>query len=73
MELQYPKLQVTQEMAFLYNKDLINWLHNTYWEVAEAKNSVPYSVENHSQYQYTIAKLEGKRELLLELLNNFPE
>ena len=71
MEIKYPQLIVNQEAAFLSNEDLTNYLQNLYWETTQVKNSIQYSPEAHAQYQYTMAKLEGKQEALQELLSNF--
>ena len=71
MEIKYPQLVVNKEAAFLTNEDLTNYLQNLYWETTQVKNSLQYSPEEHAQYQYTMAKLEGKQEALQELLSNF--
>ena len=41
------------------------------WETTQVKNSIQYTPDTHAQYQYTMAKLEGKQEALQELLSNF--
>ena len=71
MEIKYPQLVVNKEAAFLSNEDLTNYLQNLYWETTQVKNSIQYSPDTHAQYQYTMAKLEGKQEALQELLSNF--
>ena len=71
MEIKYQQLTVNQEAAFLSNEDLTNHLQNLYWETTQVKNSLSYSPDTHAQYQYTMAKLEGKQEALQELLSNF--
>ena len=71
MEIKYPQLIVNQEAAFLCNEDLTNYLQNLYWETTQVKNSLSYTPDTHAQYQYTMAKLEGKQEALQELLSNF--
>ena len=71
MEIKYPQLVVNQEAAFLSNEDLTNYLQNLYWETTQVKNSIQYTPDTHAQYQYTMAKLEGKQEALQELLSNF--
>ena len=71
MEIKYPQLVVNKEAAFLSNEDLTNYLQNLYWETTQVKNSMQYTPETHAQYQYTMAKLEGKQEALQELLSNF--
>ena len=71
MEIKYPQLVVNKEAAFLSNEDLTNYLQNLYWETTQVKNSIQYTPDTHAQYQYTIAKLEGKQEALQELLSNF--
>lgn len=71
MEIKYPQLIVNQEAAFLSNEDLTNHLQNLYWETTQVKNSITYSPDNHAQYQYTMAKLEGKQEAIQEILSNF--
>ena len=71
MEIKYPQLIVNQEAAFLSNEDLTNYLQNLYWETTQVKNSIQYTPDTHAQYQYTMAKLEGKQEALQELLSNF--
>lgn len=71
MEIKYPQLVVNKEAAFLSNEDLTNYLQNLYWETTQVKNSIQYTPDNHAQYQYTMAKLEGKQEALQELLSNF--
>lgn len=71
MEIKYPQLVVNREAAFLSNEDLTNYLQNLYWETTQVKNSIQYTPDTHAQYQYTMAKLEGKQEALQELLSNF--
>lgn len=71
MEIKYPQLVVNKEAAFLSNEDLTNFLQNLYWETTQVKNSIQYTPDTHAQYQYTMAKLEGKQEALQELLSNF--
>ena len=71
MEIKYPQLVVNKEAAFLTNEDLTNYLQNLYWETTQVKNSIQYTPDTHAQYQYTMAKLEGKQEALQELLSNF--
>lgn len=71
MEIKYPQLVVNKEAAFLSNEDLTNYLQNLYWETTQVKNSLSYTPDTHAQYQYTMAKLEGKQEALQELLSNF--
>ena len=71
MEIKYPQLAVNKEAAFLSNEDLTNYLQNLYWETTQVKNSIQYTPDTHAQYQYTMAKLEGKQEALQELLSNF--
>ena len=71
MEIKYPQLVVNKEAAFLNNEDLTNYLQNLYWETTQVKNSIQYTPDTHAQYQYTMAKLEGKQEALQELLSNF--
>ncbi len=71
MEIKYPQLVVNKEAAFLSNEDLTNYLQNLYWETTQVKNSIQYTPDTHAQYQYTMAKLEGKQEALQELLSNF--
>ena len=71
MEIKYPQLVVNKEAAFLSNEDLTNYLQNLYWETTQVKNSIQYTPVTHAQYQYTMAKLEGKQEALQELLSNF--
>ena len=71
MEIKYPQLVVNKEAAFLSNEDLTNHLQNLYWETTQVKNSIQYTPDTHAQYQYTMAKLEGKQEALQELLSNF--
>ena len=71
MEIKYPQLVVNKEAAFLSNEDLTNYLQNLYWETTQVKNSIQYTPDTHTQYQYTMAKLEGKQEALQELLSNF--
>ena len=71
MEIKYPQLVVNKEAAFLSNEDLTNYLQNLYWDTTQVKNSLNYSPDTHAQYQYTMAKLEGKLEAIQELLGNF--
>ena len=71
MEIKYPQLVVNKEAAFLSNEDLTNYLQNLYWETTQVKNSIQYTPDTHAQYQYAMAKLEGKQEALQELLSNF--
>ena len=71
MEIKYPQLVVNKEAAFLSNEDLTNYLQNLYWETTQVKNSIQYTPDTHAQYQYTMAKLEGKQEAIQELLSNF--
>ena len=71
MEIKYPQLVVNKEAAFLSNEDLTNYLQKLYWETTQVKNSIQYTPDTHAQYQYTMAKLEGKQEALQELLSNF--
>lgn len=71
MEIKYPQLVVNKEAAFLSNEDLTSYLQNLYWETTQVKNSIQYTPDTHAQYQYTMAKLEGKQEALQELLSNF--
>ena len=71
MEIKYPQLVVNKEAAFLSNEDLTNYLQNLYLETTQVKNSIQYTPDTHAQYQYTMAKLEGKQEALQELLGNF--
>ena len=71
MEIKYPQLVVNKDAAFLSNEDLTNYLQNLYWETTQVKNSIQYTPDTHAQYQYTMAKLEGKQEALQELLSNF--
>lgn len=71
MEIKYPQLVVNKEAAFLSNEDLTNYLQNLYWETTQVKNSIQYTPDTHAEYQYTMAKLEGKQEALQELLSNF--
>ena len=71
MEIKYHQLVVNKEAAFLSNEDLTNYLQNLYWETTQVKNSIQYTPDTHAQYQYTMAKLEGKQEALQELLSNF--
>ena len=71
MEVKYPQLQVNSETAFIENPDLTNYLQNQYFQLAEIKNTLQYTPEQHSQYQYTMAVLQGKQEMLQEILSNF--
>lgn len=71
MEIKYPQLVVNPQAAFLSNEDFTNYLQNLYWETTGVKNSLVYNPETHSQYQYTLAMLQGKQEAIQEILSNF--
>lgn len=71
MEIKYPQLVVNKEAAFLSNEDLTNYLQNLYWETTQVKNSIQYTPDTHTQYQYTLAMLQGKQEAIQEILSNF--
>jgi hypothetical protein len=71
MEIKYPQFKYNREVAFMQNDDLCNHLQEQYFELAAIKDSMPYSPQNHDQFSYEKAKLEGKMELIKSLLSNF--
>ena len=71
MEVKYPQLKVLHQVAFHPNDDLTNQLQNMYWEVTELKNTLTYTPETHASYQHTMAMLQGKQDVLQEILSNF--
>lgn len=71
MEVTYPQRPYNRETAFIENPDLTNYLQSEYFTLAEIKNTLPYSPETHAQYQHTLALLQGKQEMLQEILSNF--
>lgn len=71
MEVKYPQHQYNKETAFIENPDLTNYLQSQYFQIVEIKNIVPYSPETHAHYQHTLALLQGKQEMLQEILSNF--
>lgn len=71
MELKYPQHNVSMPEAFVPNVSLTNHLQNLYWNLAEVKDNLQYTPETHAAYQHSLATINGKQQLIKELLDNF--
>lgn len=70
MSLYREHLPVDMPTAFMENSHLKSFLINSYWQTTEQAASVSYDPTQHLVYAHTMALLEGRKQVLAELLEH---